>query len=168
MDGGMMNKFSCKELENNVNSNPVDHRTAKNMDERTMVNRLEHELNNELEDLTNGNFSDCVSFVGMISALIDARIDLDRVNRKAVHDIETKKPAFIPLTEDHPKFVRSGDRFNISPCGGAGLITVHVVVEKDFIPGLREIEVKPFDGYGPVEPGCPFDDYEYKVLKNKD
>ena len=62
-------------------------------------------------------------------------------------------PAFIPLTEDNPgDNIRNGDRFNYKGK------TLHIRYEKQFIPGLRELEVKPHGGYEPVEPGDPFED----------
>lgn len=160
----------------------------KRLDEQAMVDGLEAELVEKVYNVLPTRKEIVDGLVSHLSLLIDARIDLDRVHRNAVKNIKMKepvflrddvqeyetvnsepepKPAFIPLTEYKPTTIRNGDRFNVSPSPGANMITFHVVIEKDFIPGLREIKVQPFEGYTPVEPGCPFDDYEEQAMKNK-
>lgn len=119
------------------------------------------------EDIVSGK-----EYVDLIATLIDARIDLreaqmrpivklkkinvelsdsDNIKPGEYHLVKPDSPAFIPLTETIPGIVRPGDRFNHKGQ------TMHVVFEKEYIPGLRELKWDPIE-YEPVKPGNPWDE----------
>ncbi len=59
----------------------------KQIDEKTMVEGLEHELLTELRAVLPGNFQTLSTVVTIISALIDAKIELNRVQMKVIEGI---------------------------------------------------------------------------------
>jgi hypothetical protein len=134
----------------------------KHTDERAMVEGLEGELLNELRELNPGVIGKNASVVNLLSALIYARIELNRVQMLPIVKINFEKssaelvgtdstkasidssleledlPAFLPLTKFTPEqygTIRNGDRFNV---GGK---TMHVRFEKEYISGLRSLKV---------------------------
>lgn len=133
-------------------------------DERIMVDGLEVELVECLKPLLPGQIGDRAEIVNYISALIDARIELNRVQMLPIIKMNIKKceievepdrggaiaesiysslnledlPAFLPLTDFTPDqfaLIRNGDRFNVDGR------TMHVRFEKKHIPGLRSLKV---------------------------
>ena len=164
MDVRMMNKVTGKEYENNINSNQVDHRTAKNIDERTMVDGLEFELLQSMRRVSDRKSGSIETTIEILSALIDAKIKLDRVQTSVIENITIEPgwsvkesegngsivesiyssidlvdlPTFLPLTgftPDQFAEIRNGDRFNVDGR------TMHVRFEKKYIPGLRSLKV---------------------------
>ena len=147
----------------------IDHRTATNhTDEKTMVLGLEHELLTELRNLIPGNYQTLDTMVKIISSLIDAKIELNRVQMEPIEKINITKPrvefteyaadkqanciadsiessldledlpAFLPLTDFTP------EEFPIIRNGDRFNVdgkTMHVRFEKQYIPGLRSLKV---------------------------
>jgi len=159
-----MNKFDGKE--NNINSNQVDHRIAKNTDERTMVNGLEAELLQSLRSVSDRKADSIETTVKILSTLIDAKIELDRVQMATISGIKQDPiylgvdmakekdqslsclidfsldlealPAFLPLTDFTPEqFAMIRNGDRFNVDGR----TMHVRFEKKYIPGLRSLKV---------------------------
>ena len=151
-----------KESELETHENP-------SIDARVMVEGLTQELTATLKLNFNDLENDLEKVIALLGTVIDARIDLYAAqmkpiiemsgNKKVViaglklgdYDIKSDAPAFIPLTETIPGIVRPGDRFNHKGQ------TMHVVFEKEYIPGLRELKWDPIE-YEPVKPGNPWNE----------
>lgn len=164
-DDSMIDKIIAEREENNINSNQVDHRTAKKkMDEKTMVEGIEKELTQALGKGSNKRPCNVRTAVNILLALIESKIEFALVQSKAMNGIDVGPgwgvkqsdgedsiaesiydstdlidlPAFLPLTDLTPEqfaTIRNGDRFNVDGQ------TMHVRYEKNYIPGLRSLQV---------------------------